>query len=328
MYRRSPDQDGAGTRPENPGTYPIDKARGTTVNSKTTIRLLVALVLTLTVMAPAMAAGFQLIDDGSGTKQVVHDGSSIYTLKNNGNIWMFQGGRWEMIDNGTGTLQIAADAGRVYALKDNGKLWRRTYGKWSAIAMKGSRQIAAAGKNIFTLEDNDDVWMFDSGTGNWTRLDNGTRTKMIAADTVNGLFVLKESGQIFHHLGGMRFELVDDGQGTAQIIAAGGVIHALKNNGNIWMFYRGQWTMVDDGSGTRQITADGLSLYALKNNGNIWMRRDERWTLVDDGAGTKQIEAKNDQLVVLKENGNVFLADVRGLASSIRTAHFDQLHGR
>jgi hypothetical protein len=294
-------------------------------SSRRALGLALALGLSL---ASQARAGFQVLDDGQGTKQVAHDGQVIYALKENGNIWACTRGRWEMIDDGTGTRAIAADAGRVYALKDNGKLFRRAFGSWSAIATKGSRQIAAAGKDVYTLEDNEDVWMFDSGTGSWTRVDNGTRTRMIAADRESGLYVLKNSGQIFHHVGRGRFELIDDGSGTVQIEASGGLLYALKDNGNVWRRAGGQWARIDDGAGTSQIAADRDTLFVLKNDGRIFMFSGERWVQVDDGRGTRQIVAKEGDLVILKDNGNIFLGQPASRASDIRVSNFDALHGR
>ena len=289
-------------------------------------RRALVLFLGLSIAGTSFAGEFRMLDDGTGTKQVAHDGQSVYALKENGNIWQFAGGRWQMIDDGSGTKQIAADAGRVYALKNNGKLFRRTFGAWSAIGLKGSRAIAVGGKDVYTLEDNDDVWMFSSATGQWSRIDNGTHTRMICADAQKGLYVLKESGNIFHHVGGTQFELADDGTGTAQIASSGGILYALKNNGNIYRLF-GQWSMIDNGTGTKQMVADDQSLYCLKNNGNVWMFASENWAQVDNGSGTRQIEAKNGELVILKENGNIF-AGSAARGSDIRTANFERLYGQ
>jgi hypothetical protein len=65
----------------------------------------------------------ELIDDGTGTRMIAAGGGRCYALKNNGNIWMFDGS-WRMIDNGTGTSEIWVDWGTVHCRKNNGQVWR------------------------------------------------------------------------------------------------------------------------------------------------------------------------------------------------------------
>lgn len=292
----------------------------------TLTRIAFAALAALSITAPAFA-NFEVLDDGTGTKQVVHDGGAVYALKENGNIWRYAGGRWEMIDNGVGTRSITAADGRVYALKNDGRVFRLTYGKWSAIGMKGTKGLAAAGKDLYTLESNDDVFMFWHGDGQWRKIDNGTNTTMIAADDRLGLFVLKTSGQIFHHTGNARFELFDDGQGTKQIDVSGGVVYALKTNGNIWR-HSGQWAMVDDGTGTRSLAADGLNLTVLKDTGSVFCRRNETWFPAYGGNDIKQVAARADEVCLLRQSGNILIARQGSFASSIRVDNFNALYGR
>ena len=67
--------------------------------------------------------GRVLLDNGTGTTMIAAGGGRCYVLKNNGNIWMWDGS-WRMIDNGTGTSQIWVDWGTVYCRKNSGQVWR------------------------------------------------------------------------------------------------------------------------------------------------------------------------------------------------------------
>ena len=68
--------------------------------------------------------GRVLIDNGTGTQMIAAGGGRCYVLKNNGNIWMYEGSNWRMIDNGTGTSRIWVDYGTVCCRKNSGQVWR------------------------------------------------------------------------------------------------------------------------------------------------------------------------------------------------------------
>jgi hypothetical protein len=71
-----------------------------------------------------LLGGESLIDNGTGTRMIAAGGGNLYCLKNNGNIWMWQGGMsWIQADNGTGTSEIWVRSGRVYCRKNNGQVW-------------------------------------------------------------------------------------------------------------------------------------------------------------------------------------------------------------
>lgn len=292
----------------------------------TAIHALCGALLGLVCVTATYAQGLEMIDDGAGTRQVVTDGETVYALKDTGQVWARENGRWALALNESGTRQIAAGAGRAYALGADGRLYRRTFGKWSALALKGSRQITVAGKDVFTLENNDDIWMFSSSTGGWTKVDNGTRTVMISADAQSGMYVLKQSGVIFRHTGGMNFEQVDNGANTRQIVAADGGVFVLKDNGNVWRIEPGRTFQVDDGLGTRQIAAGGGTLCCLKDDGKVWMNANGKWAMIYDGSDVKSIEVGEGLVVLLKNNGNLFAAPVRALAQAIQVNNFNVLH--
>lgn len=286
--------------------------------------------LALFISAPAHAQ-WEMLDQNPGTKQIVHDGSAVYALKDNGNIWMFQGGRWQQIDNGDGTRQIAAAGGRVYAMKNDGRVYRLSYGQWSAIGSKGSRQMAAADKDLYTLENNDDIFMFWHGDGQWRKIDNGTRTTMIDADERAGLYVLKTNGRIFHHRGNAQFEIFDDNSGgngpaTQMISASAGVVYVLKQSGAVWR-NNGGWQQIDNGANSLQIAGDGNGCSVLKNDGNVWTFRNENWVNSYRSGGVRQIAARADEVVALRPDGILIARQGNfGFASDIRVQNFETLY--
>lgn len=291
--------------------------------------------LALFISAPAHA--WDMLDPNPSTKQILHDGSAIYALKDNGNIWMFSGGRWQPIDNGSGTRQIAAAGGRVYAMKDDGRVYRLSFGQWSALGSRGSRQIAAAGKDLYTLENNDDIYMFWHQDGQWRKVDNGSRTTMIDADDVNGLFVLKQNGRIFQHTPQQsftNFRIFDDNSGgngpaTHSMSTSAGHLYVLKAAGAVWHNVNGNWRQIDNGANSAQIAADGNGCSVLKNDGNVWTFRNENWVNSYQSGGVRQIAARADEVVALRADGILIARQGNfGFASEIRVQNFENLYNK
>src|SRR5258708_2859150 len=90
----------------------------------------IAATLGLVLSAHAIASGWTMIDDGTGTHQVCSDGTNTYILKDNGNIFKRGWGRWDMVDNGNGTRMIGADGGNLYNLKNNGNIFKYSWSGW------------------------------------------------------------------------------------------------------------------------------------------------------------------------------------------------------
>jgi hypothetical protein len=127
------------------------------------------------------------------------------------------------------------------------------------------------------------------------------------------VFLLTESGNIFR-IAENGPQLEDDGTGTSQIAAAGGVQYILKNSGNIWLRQSvrdNRFQIKDPGTGTKQIVPAGETLYVLKNNGNIWKSitadpEPARFIAIDPGTNTKMMSSAGSVLYVLKNSGTVF----------------------
>ena len=59
----------------------------------------------------------------SDLKMMASNGSRLYVLKSNGNIWMFDG-CWRMIDDGTGSSKIWLQSGSLFVRKLDGREFR------------------------------------------------------------------------------------------------------------------------------------------------------------------------------------------------------------
>jgi len=87
-------------------------------------------------------------------------------------------------------------------------------------------------------------------------------------------YILTEQGHILEVLRG-EVRLLDSGTRSKQIVAAGGLIYVLKDDGKIWLIlaFRGGtqsiYHQVDSGSNTRMIAVSGETVYALKNSGVV-----------------------------------------------------------
>ncbi|MBI4864173.1 MAG: hypothetical protein HY815_28545 [Candidatus Riflebacteria bacterium] len=276
------------------------------MSGRTVLALLVALVA-VGLATPGLAQ-FELIHDAPGTVQVATDGQIVFALEDDGRILQYASGSWQTVDEGTDTVQIAADEGRLYALKKNGRLFRRMFGAWSQIGAGGTRQIVASGRDLFALDTNDEVWLYTTRTGEWTKVDDGSSTRQVAADRQTGLLVLKNSGNIWKHV--TSWTRLDDGTGTRSIVASAGLVYALKDNGNVWR-HAGAWEKADDGTDTLSIAACGPTLYCLKQDGSLWACASGRRSAVDTDPTNRQVEARGELVLLLKQDGKIALA--RGL---------------
>lgn len=74
------------------------------------------------------SSGWQMVDNGTNSRQIEASNNRLFVLKMNGNLWrsgdMLTGGEWQPVDDGTGTIQVAVDGDDAYVLKDNGKVFR------------------------------------------------------------------------------------------------------------------------------------------------------------------------------------------------------------
>ncbi|MBI3893517.1 MAG: hypothetical protein HY303_18520, partial [Candidatus Wallbacteria bacterium] len=107
--------------------------------------ILGALVLTVAAALPVAADDFQLFDNGSGTMQVAVGSSTVFILKNNGNIWQYRMGQFNRIDDGVGTKQIDTDGDTLYVLKNNGNVWQYNGFRFTQVDDgTGSQMIASS----------------------------------------------------------------------------------------------------------------------------------------------------------------------------------------
>lgn len=87
-------------------------------------------------------------------------------------------------------------------------------------------------------------------------------------------YILTQKGHILEVLRG-EVQLLDPGTRSKQIVAAGGVIYVLKDDGKIWLVlaYRSGtqsiYHQVDSGSDTSMIAVSGETIYVLKDSGVV-----------------------------------------------------------
>jgi hypothetical protein len=87
-------------------------------------------------------------------------------------------------------------------------------------------------------------------------------------------YILSAQGHIFEVLRG-DVQLRDSGTHSKQVVAAGGLIYVLKDDGKIWLILafrsgtEGAFHQIDSGSNTRMIAVAGETVYVLKNTGVV-----------------------------------------------------------
>ena len=109
-------------------------------------------------------ASFTQIDTATGTRQIEAGNDLLYVLKDNGNIWTYNGSGFTKIDTGTGTKQLEAAPGVLYILKDSGNIWSYDGSKFSKIDPGTKTKQLEASKNseLFILKDSGNIWSYDN----------------------------------------------------------------------------------------------------------------------------------------------------------------------
>ena len=171
----------------------------------------------------------------------------------------------------------------------------------------------------------------------WRSLSGLDGARQATLDDRSLLFVLNEGGQAYQRTGG-QWTMVDNGSGTRQIEAAGGHLHVLKLNGNVWRsgdLLRGvSWEQLDDGTGTREIALDASdgAAYVLKDDGSAFVTpanaRAFRRLSPHDGP-LVAIRVKNGHAVGLSQKGTLESLDgATDRRSDMRQQLFEQLGDR
>ena len=151
-------------------------------------------------------------DPGTGTKQIVSVGETLYILKNNGNIWKHyttiddQGkivDNFAPIDKGTGTREISCSGALLYVLKNNGNIW----------------QYSPVSKGFFNP---------------YEEIYKGEDATHIKADG-GALYFMKQDGSVWKYKN--RLQKIDIDRHTATSIdALHGVIDILTTRNTIWRY--------------------------------------------------------------------------------------------
>jgi len=267
------------------------------------VSVLVTLILLASSRVEAQAPTFQVIDPGFGTMQVTVDGSVIYVLKSNGQIWERRDGKWKRQITVSGLRMIAAGDDKLYALQSDGSIICREKNHFVVVDRAGeTRQIVCDRQGrLYVLKENGNVWQ--RAEKQFKKVSSGTSTRFITAG--DWLYLLQDSDEIFQWMGPDRWSRVDDGRGTRQVAADLGILYVLKDDGKIWRRMNDTWQILNDGMGTDQISARAGNLYAIKRQGELWRYIAESWSRLPDAPLARQIAAQGRNVLVLQQNGNL-----------------------
>lgn len=290
--------------------------------------LSLALLLPLALTASARA-GLELYDSGTHTRQIAADGSTLYILKDSGEIWRARYGQFDQIDNGSGTRQIAAGDGELYLLKENGTVMEYRRQRWTPISPAGDYVQLTVGRNrLYALRRNGNMHRYRNRE--WRTVDTGTGTKQIHAHGTT-VWILKDNGNVvkFDDVTG-RFDKVDNGTHTRMITGDDHDLYILKENGELWQAKFGEFSKLDHDPGYTRIALDWGRLFALHQNGDV-RRFDLTWGSRDWVRGPGQvvdITAAQDTLYLQQRRGNVWTWTPSPWAPSADDSHrFEELHG-
>jgi len=142
--------------------------------------------------------GWTLIDGTPGNVAIAADGTTMYRLLNDGEIWnRAQNGYASLLDRNPAAVAIAAAGGNLYQQHRDGTVWKYTNSPCVGQSCPGwvlldnnpaTRKIVANGSALFQLHANGEVWKWkglpcdlNGCAGKWTMLDNNPKTTQITA---------------------------------------------------------------------------------------------------------------------------------------------------
>jgi hypothetical protein len=131
----------------------------------------------------------------------IDEGSLLFAMSANGNVFRRVSGQWQMIDDGTGSRQIEASNGQLYVLKEGGNVWRSgdilKAPRWEKIDDgTGTRQIAIDGDDVYVLKGDGRLWRFEAAASRWQGL-SPAGARLVAMRVRDGVAAgLTEDGKV------------------------------------------------------------------------------------------------------------------------------------
>jgi hypothetical protein len=282
----------------------------------------------VTLFSDLLVPGWQELDDNPATVSLAAGAQytfvkpSLYQLHSTGAVWRYTGTPmvgWELLDTNPATVELATDGVTLYQRHGgSGRIWRYTGTPiigWehvggstmtrSIVATRGSQQGW-----LYELHGDGKIWRYRSTNAplqGWELLDRNSRTVAIAADGDDLYQLHKETGAIWVYTGTPFFEWVQLGGApqTKQILASGGQLYQLYNDGVIWR-YTGTpmtgWEQLGNNRSTTAIAHDGANLYRLHSDRSIWRYTEvpsTGWKRIDDDPNTRAVVGAGRQLFQL-----------------------------
>lgn len=95
----------------------------------------------------------KIVDDGSGTVQLVGERNNIYILKKGSEVWQYNGKIWTLVDDYEGTTRLEWQGGACVAFKANGDAYKcalakneagETIANWTKLPKQAAPAVAGA----------------------------------------------------------------------------------------------------------------------------------------------------------------------------------------
>jgi len=277
------------------------------------VRNLFFILTFLFLLSPSAHAGFEKIDSGTGTKQIVADGGELYALKDSGEVWRYFNGNWYKIGAATGgqTREISVRDGFVVALNNNSDVWFYDRHQWTKIHKNneaGHLSMLTFGDQIWALGDLGNVFFYNQGQKQWNHAFQvtGRITSIYAAR--NYVWLIAYDGQLwrFGYLDSKPY-LIGESYDHAQIVARDGTdCYTLKTSGDVWQRISFAWSRIFSSPDVYMLAYDFPYVYMRRNSGEVSRWKDGAWGVIDSAPDTKAIAAGNGALYELKFNGNIW----------------------
>ncbi len=207
--------------------------------------------------------------------------ASLYRVDEDSHVQKYLGvaNRWQQISRDIEISTLVADGERLYALSHGSLVVHRPPETWTfQIAPTPITEVVAADGKVWLLRDHE-IWQLTTATSTGAKID-------------------------------------DDAEG-ASIRLAGGRLHKLDQDGEVWRYDGSAWSRVGDmraltlygGGGDRpyQALSDDDSLWELPPGGTEWQR-------IDTALDTLSVAADSDRVFKLRDDGHVLWH--RGLPKS------------
>lgn len=270
------------------------------------------------------AGGTRTLDAISRSNSPDFNFYSFYDLLADGTLWQygdyttqFAGAGWILLDSDVTAFSLSANHTLV-ELEKSGGLWIHGTDGWSQLAdgvasyslqdnqlvtygAAGARQFTFTSDGTYGWSSDGNLYLFKGGVT--TLVDSGVSSVVV---TVNGVYVLKDSGELWGHYKGSRFFV--DFNVASFGTTSGQTLYILECNGNLRQYAEGGLSDTPMATGVQSMAVPRggfVDVFFLDSAGTLFQYDGIKISVADTGVSSFQVDGSGN-LYELLTTGNVY----------------------